>query len=104
VLASLTQEFSLFLEDGTPVRATLRCSFTEYLSEAQTAQSELHSPDVAKTYTVHPGDTLINLAAAFYGDASQWRTIATANRIGNPRLITAGQVLAIPPLRSGAGR
>jgi len=103
VLASLTQEFSLFLEDGTPVRATLRCSFTEYLSDGQTAQNELHSPDVAKTYTVHPGDTLINIAAMHYGDASQWRVIAAANHIQNPRRIAAGQVLAIPKLVSGAG-
>ncbi|APR88481.1 hypothetical protein A7982_13830 [Minicystis rosea] len=98
VLANLSQEFSLFLEDGTPVRANLRCTFTEYLSDGQTAKNELHSPDVAKTYTVHPGDTLINIAAVLYGDASQWRVIAEANHIQSPRRITAGQVLAIPKL------
>ncbi len=103
VLASLTQEFSLFLEDGTPVRATLRCNFTEYLTDGQTAQNELHSPDVAKTYTVHPGDTLINIAAVLYGDASRWRIIAAANRIHDPRKIAAGQVLSIPKITSGAG-
>jgi nucleoid-associated protein YgaU len=96
VLSSLSRSFTLFLKDGTPVRATAQCTFTEYLASG--AARELHSPDVTKTYTVRPGDTLINLAAALYKDASRWRVIAEANHIDDPRALTPGQVLRIPPL------
>jgi nucleoid-associated protein YgaU len=96
VLSSLSRTFTLFLKDGTPVRATAQCTFTEYLVSG--AARELHSPDVNKTYTVRPGDTLMNLAAALYKDASRWRVIAEANQIDDPRSLAPGQVLRIPPL------
>lgn len=95
VLTSVTRNLVLFLEDGTPVRATVDCTFMEGAS-AGTAQNELHSADVAKHYTLQPGDTLMRLAAEFYGDASLWRRIAEANDIDNPRRLTPGRVLAIP--------
>jgi len=60
---------------------------------------ELNSPDVDKTYVVRPGDTLDMIAAELYEDRRQWRAIAEANRIDNPRRLTAGQILHIPKLR-----
>jgi nucleoid-associated protein YgaU len=98
VLSQVSQQFSLFLEDGTPVRATLGCIFTEYQTEDDAKRGELHSADVAKKYTVRPGDTLMNIAAEVYGDGSRWRTIAHANRLQNPRQLEPGRVLDIPPL------
>jgi nucleoid-associated protein YgaU len=44
------------------------------------------------------GDTLSNIAAAEYGDPNQWRPIAIANRIDNPRVLAPGRGLVIPPL------
>lgn len=99
VLTSLKQDFSLFLEDGTPVRASVDCTFMQYQSEDDRILNELHSADVAKRYTVLPGDTLSSIAAAVYQDPSQWRAIAAANGIENPRRLSPGQVLAIPKLR-----
>jgi LysM repeat protein len=98
VLSRVTQQFNLFLEDGTPVRATLGCTFTEYQTPQEARKGELNSADVAKRYTVRPGDTLINIAAEVYGDTALWRTIAEANGIQNPRSLEPGRVLEIPPL------
>jgi len=98
VLSHVTQQFSLFLDDGTPVRATMGCTFTEYQTADDAKRGELNSADVAKRYTVRPGDTLINIAAQVYGDSSSWRTIALANGIQNPRKLEPGRVLEIPPL------
>ncbi|MFT3767545.1 MAG: LysM peptidoglycan-binding domain-containing protein [Minicystis sp.] len=103
VLSSLSRTFTLFLQNGTPVRAVAQCTFTEYLVSSN-RERELFSPDVNKTYTVRPGDTLINVAAALYKDPSLWRVIAVANKIDDPRQITPGQVLRIPPLRPGDKR
>jgi nucleoid-associated protein YgaU len=93
VVQSVTRKLELFLEDGTPVRATVDCTFMEV-----GAGVELHSADVAKQYVIQPGDTLMGIAAALYGDVALWRVIADENGIDNPRSLTPGRVLAIPRL------
>lgn len=98
VLQQASRTLQLFLEDGTPVRATLNCSFMEYPGDTGTA-NELDSADVAKKYLVRPGDTLMGIAAALYGDISRWRHIAVANGLDNPRRLTPGQTLSIPRIR-----
>ena len=99
VLTSLNQRFTLFLDDGTPVRATLTCDFTEVGSQARARATELHSSDVAKTRQVQRNDTLQSLAAAEYGDPALWRPIAAANGIVNPRDLQPGTMLTIPKLK-----
>jgi nucleoid-associated protein YgaU len=98
VLTTLRQRFTLFLNDGTPVRATLNCDFAEVGSQAQARATELHSSDVAKTRQVHRYDTLQSLAADEYGDPALWRPIAAANGIVNPRDLRPGTILTIPRL------
>ncbi len=99
VLTQLRQDFTFFMPDGTPVRATLSCTFTAYRTFDQAVtEVELHSADVAKRRVVRRGDTLHSIAAEEYNDGAQWRNIATANNIDNPRLLTPGQVLVIPKL------
>lgn len=105
VLTSLTQRFSLFLADGTPVRANLTCNFQQWRSDEEEAKLlNKQSADVAKTYTVRRGDTLSTIAAQQYEDATLWRPIADANRLTNPRRLTPGQVLVIPALRGAQQR
>jgi nucleoid-associated protein YgaU len=102
VLESLGQTFTLFLPDGTPVRATLACSFRQWRSDqVELKLLDKQSPDVAKTRTLVRGETLASLAAEEYNDPALWRPIAEANGIDNPRLVQPGQVLSIPPLRPG---
>ncbi len=98
VLESLDQKLLLFLKNGTPVRATLDCTFKEYAGGKPTTRGELHSADVDKRYTLRPGDTLMHIAFELYGDTSRWRIIAEANGIDNPRKLTPGQVLVIPAI------
>jgi LysM repeat protein len=99
VLAKVSQKFLKFYNDGRPGRARLTVAFSEYLDAAtQVAQANLQSPDFTKAYTVKPGDTLSGIAANFYEDATKWRPIALANAIVNPRSISPGQEIQIPPL------
>ena len=99
VLSSLQQRFTLFLEDGTPVRAVLACGFVESSTAAASRARELHSADVATTRQVRRNDSLQSLAAEHYNDPSLWRHIARANAIVNPRALKPGTVLTIPRLR-----
>lgn len=102
VLEKVKQEFTVFLEDGTPVRASLTCTFKEWRSsEEDNRRKNTSSADVAKTYVVRRGDTLSAIAAAEYRDATRWRPIAAANRITNPRVLVPGTVLIIPALTGG---
>lgn len=52
----------------------------------------------ASTYTVQTGDTLWTVAAKYLGDGSKYGLIYEANKdkVSNPNLIFAGQVLTIP--------
>ncbi|CUU59882.1 Peptidoglycan-binding (PGRP) domain of peptidoglycan hydrolases-containing protein [Parafrankia irregularis] len=49
------------------------------------------------TYTVAEHDTLSGIAQRFYGNASLYTLIASANNIADPNKIRVGQVLKIPP-------
>jgi nucleoid-associated protein YgaU len=99
VLTSLNQRFTLFLEDGTPVRATLSCSFLGVSLPWQRRKGELQSSDVTKTRRVRRNDTLHSIAAEEYRDPALWRHIARANGIVNPRDLKPGTLLTIPRLR-----
>jgi Contractile injection system tube protein/LysM domain len=99
VLAKVNQKFLRFFADGRPGRARLTVTFNEYLDAAtQVAQANLQSPDFSKAYTVKQGDTLSSVAAYFYEDATKWRPIALVNALVDPRSISPGQEIQIPPL------
>lgn len=102
VLQNLNQRFTLFLEDGTPVRATLTCTFREWRSgEEEERRQNRQSADVAKTHTVKRGDTLSSIASQHYSDPALWRPIAETNHIDDPRALRPGVILAIPSLGPG---
>jgi nucleoid-associated protein YgaU len=104
VVTNLTQTFTLFKNDGTPVRATLSCSFRQWRSEQLEKRAlNLQSPDVAKTRIVRLGETLSGIAAEEYANPALWRPIAEANGIDNPRRLKPGTALSIPVLASGSG-
>jgi nucleoid-associated protein YgaU len=103
VLTALTQTFTMFLTTGTPVRARLACTFTEWLSgHIEALLQNKQSPDVTKTRVVRRGETLSGIAADEYDDPGQWRPIARANGILDPLQVTPGTVLTIPVLPPGA--
>jgi hypothetical protein len=103
VIDSLNVTFTLFAEKGFPVRAKCSFSLKEYTTvDQQRAIAKKQSPDLEKTYVVKRGDTLSAIAQAAYGDATQWRAIAEANSITDPRMLAIGNVLTIPRLEGTA--
>ncbi|BAZ70722.1 MAG: LysM peptidoglycan-binding domain-containing protein [Pelatocladus maniniholoensis HA4357-MV3] len=100
VLTNLNQRFTLFLDNGTPVRASLTCTFKQWRSDQQDAKlTNKQSPDVAKARIVKDKERISNIAYEEYEDPSLWRAIAQANNIDNPTHLKPGTVLAIPALR-----
>jgi hypothetical protein len=100
VIMSITQKFTLFKEDGTPVRATLDVGFQQVVDElfypAQNPSSG--GPGGGRQWTVKEGDSLQSIAYAEYGDATRWRAIADQNRLVQVRRLRPGTVLEIPNL------
>jgi len=95
----ISRKFTLFLGDGTPVRATLNVTFKEYktLSE-QLTERPLQSADRTKIRLLTKGDSLWLMAHREYGDPGQWRRIAAAKDLEKPRLVKAGKELKLPPV------
>jgi hypothetical protein len=99
VLDKVSGTFSLFLADGTPVRAELNVSFREYIEvEVLVMENPTRSADYRKTRQLREGDSLALIAHEEYGDARKWRPIAQANEIPDPRRLTPGQFLIIPAI------
>jgi len=99
VIERLSQKFTMFLDDGTPVRATLNVTFKEYTTVKEQVQKlKLKSADWSKLYQVTELDSLWMLADREYHDSGEWRLIAEANNIENPRLLEVGSTIRLPPL------
>ncbi|OIB58999.1 LysM peptidoglycan-binding domain-containing protein [Natrialba sp. SSL1] len=99
LVRSANKQFTKFLPSGVPIRARVSIVFTEFKT-ADYHKSEVspESTDKTKAWTVTEGDTLWLIAAEEYGDSAHWRTIADQNDIDNPRAITPGETLELPPL------
>jgi len=100
VVASISQKFTMFLADGTPVRAVVDVTFKQVEDEGLYPKQNPTSGGVPghRTHTIKEGDTLHWIAAQEYGDANRWRYIAEVNGIDNPNRLRPGTVISLPPL------
>lgn len=99
VLAHVSQRFTMFLPDGTPVRALLQVSFHEFRNvELEAKEVKRETADFVKRHVAGQGETLSSIAASAYGDPRLWRVIAIANEIDRPRQLEVGQRLLLPRL------
>jgi hypothetical protein len=99
VLDHVSGKFSLFLADGTPVRANLSVVFNEFIDVDVLVQEQpTESANHRKTRLVKAGDRIDNIAAEEYGDPAKWRPIAEANDLDDPTQLVPGYVIIIPRL------
>lgn len=97
IIERVTKRFTMFLPEGIPVRATLSVTLKEYTEvEKQLKEISFLSADLTKRWLVTQGDSLWFIANKQYGNPGEWRLIAEANKIDNPRLLNPGQELKIP--------
>lgn len=99
IVEKVSQNFTLFLSSGIPVRALLVVGFKQFNYPTEQARG---SPpgDPTKIRIVKDGETLNAIAAREYGDPTLWRVIADANKtqVPNPRVPKTGTPLVIPAL------
>jgi hypothetical protein len=99
-ITSLSVKYTLFRQDGTPVRAIATASLEEAADENDQPGTNptSFSNSRMKRREVRPKDTLALIAFEEYGDSTKWRSIAEANRLDDPTDLQPGQILAIPSL------
>ncbi|MEP6464395.1 MAG: peptigoglycan-binding protein LysM, partial [Frankiaceae bacterium] len=91
VLSSATASYVMFGADGTPVRARLSVTFTEFRNaDLEPKEIKRETSDYTKVHVVRDGDTLPAIAAAAYGDPTVWRPVAIANGVDDPRKLDVG--------------
>lgn len=98
VLTNMTQKFTLFKKDGTPVRAKVDVTFTQHedVNDYPAQNPTSGGDEILRTWSVVRGDRLDVIAANVFGDATKWRTIAEFNHLDNPFSLQPGQKLIIP--------
>lgn len=96
IIESLNTTFTMFLQNGTPVRAKMTLSLKQYQKIPNAPK--LSSPTKTKIRTVVDGDSLWLIAAHEFGDPQKWKEIADINNIENPLILKAGTNLIIPKL------
>lgn len=99
VVQKVSQNFVLFATDGTPLRARLKVTLSEYRNiELEAKEVKRQTVDYTKTHVVAEGDSLALLAYREYADPTAWRAIAVRNGVVDPRRLTPGTTLAVPRL------
>ncbi|SDW55147.1 LysM peptidoglycan-binding domain-containing protein [Paenibacillus sp. CF384] len=99
VVERVSQKFTMFLDSGLPVRATLNVTFRALQSMKEQYQNiPRQSADRTKQKTLKQGDQLWMIAAEEYEDPGEWRAIAEANGIDNPRQLRTGRKIIVPRL------
>ncbi|MEF2967755.1 peptidoglycan-binding protein LysM [Paenibacillus sp. M1] len=83
ILTKIEQKFTMFLENGTPVRCLMDVTFTSMESDKVIEESQGLNA-CRKLWVVKSGDRLDLIANEALKDATKWRRIAELNRIVNP--------------------
>lgn len=98
VITSLSERFTLFLPDGTPVRSTMNVTFQQIQEKDDYPPTNPTSGGRGgeRVWVVNEGDTLAWIAYKSYGNTQFWRQIADANKLTRVRQLTPGMKLEIP--------
>jgi Contractile injection system tube protein/LysM domain len=99
VLAQAQQRFTMFLPDGTPVRARVSVTFNEFRNvDLEAKEVKRETADFSKIHEVGQGESLSAIAWRSYGDPGLWRPIALRNNLDDPRRLEVGARLVVPQL------
>ena len=101
-LKSVTVVYTLFGDEGRPVRATVDLILEETPDDA--ARQNPTSGGIAgrSVTVVQAGDSLASIAYREYGKAGMWRPLARANGIDDPLRLAPGTTLVVPSAAEAA--
>lgn len=98
----VSAKYTLFSDDGLPVRAVCSLDLEELPTDYPRQNPTSGGLHARRTHTLVAGDTLPAVASAEYGDPKFWRAIAAANGIDDPLRLRNGTRLLIPAAEDAA--
>ncbi|MFN8303912.1 MAG: hypothetical protein U0U46_15600 [Saprospiraceae bacterium] len=101
LLTNLDINYTLFDEDGNPLRAKLNATFMNYRTREESGRLRRNSsPDLTHRRLIQPGDRLDLMAYRIYNDPKYVLQVADANEMTSIRNIQplVGQEIQFPPI------
>lgn len=95
-LKRVQARYTMFLPDGTPLRATAAIELEEVTPEVGMQNPTSGSREGRRAHVVSEGESLQSIAYDEYGDPAYWRGLAAFNAIDDPLRLSAGVELLIP--------
>ncbi len=97
-LKSVSINYKMFNQDGTPLRAIINATFVEAISAKQRdSAAKAQSPDLTHVRVVKEGDSLPALVFSIYGDYKHYLEVAKVNGLNDFRNIQPGTKIFFPP-------
>lgn len=99
VLTNMSITYKLFRPDGSPIRADVKVTFTNFEDPDSISKKEKRqSPDMSHLVTIVAGDTLPALSYRIYGSTQYYLQVAKFNQLDNFRDLKPGTTVTFPPL------
>ena len=99
-LKSLETEYTIFDQEGIPLRAELKVTLTGYCSQKEEKKRfTKRSPDVSRLITLKEGQTLAALCDEVYGDPLLVGEVARLNNLSGYRNVPSGTKILLPMLK-----
>ncbi len=100
VLTRMNVKYTLFRDNGTPLRATISATFREHTPRITALlKMNLFSSDLTHRRMAVEGDTLPNLSQMIYRSTRFYLEVARANDMTSFRRLKPGTELYFPPLQ-----
>jgi len=95
-VTSVQAKYTLFTQEGTPIRATCSVSLEEMPGDPLKQNPTSGALAARSLHTVVAGDSLASIAYHEYGDPTMWRPLARFNEIDDPIRLRLGTTLFLP--------
>jgi hypothetical protein len=100
-LSTLKVNYTLFLPNGTPLRAKIDATFVGYQNEKELAkEANALSPDLSRVLQIKAGDMLPLMCYRIYGRSTHYIDVARKNELTGFRDLVPGSEILFPPLES----
>jgi len=99
VLKKMDTTYTLFKPDGTPLRAKVAFTFSQFVSQKMMNKiMGKKSPDLTHQVTVIEGDTIHSLCERIWQDPKYYVHVARFNNLNKFRKLRGGDQLVFPPI------
>lgn len=99
VLKQMEVKYTLFRNDGKPVRGVISANFSEFKPpEQQIRENPSLASKLTRLLNTNPSDTLDLIAHKSYGDSDKLIELAKQNGLNSLKSVASGERFEIPPI------